>query len=138
MAESLKYFIPKYLAENRYDKVKFIVFFSFLVQILTSIIVLLFLFFGAEYIAVHYFRNEAAFEVLKVFSFYFVFLCISQTLENFFIAIQDTFAHKMVEFLRSTFTMLYVVFVFFLGYSSMLNFSYGWIFGLALATFISL
>ncbi|MDR2640880.1 MAG: hypothetical protein LBC61_06390 [Candidatus Peribacteria bacterium] len=114
MSESLKHFIPKYVTENRYDKVKFIVFFSFLVQIVTSIIIGLFFFFGANLVAIHYFHTEVALEVLKVFSFYFVFLCISQTLEHFFIAVQNTFAHKIVELLRSGFTMLYVIFVFFL------------------------
>jgi hypothetical protein len=57
--------------------------------------------FGADFIANNYFKTSEATEALKVFSLYFVFLAISQTLENFFIAIQDTFAHKMVETLRS-------------------------------------
>ncbi|MDR1987320.1 MAG: hypothetical protein LBQ24_00680 [Candidatus Peribacteria bacterium] len=110
----MKHFIPKYVTENRYDKVKFIILFSFFVQLITSVIVGLFFFFGAPFIATNYFHTETASEVLRVFSFYFVFLCISQTLENFFIAIQDTFAHKIVELLRAGLTMLYVIFVFFL------------------------
>jgi O-antigen/teichoic acid export membrane protein len=40
--------------------------------------------------------------------------------------------------LRSGFTMLYVIFVFFLWYSSIINFSYWWILWLFVATIISL
>jgi Na+-driven multidrug efflux pump len=60
MSESLKHFIPKYVTEKRYDKVKSILFYALFVQIFTSFIISLFFFFGADFIATHYFKTEVA------------------------------------------------------------------------------
>ncbi|MDR1944574.1 MAG: hypothetical protein LBQ59_00345 [Candidatus Peribacteria bacterium] len=114
MSESLRYFIPKYVTEKRYDKAKSIIFYALFIQILTSLIISFFLFFGADFIATNYFKTEVAKDVLQIFAFYFVILCIFQTLESFFVAVQDTFAHKIIEALRTSFVMIYVIFIFFL------------------------
>jgi O-antigen/teichoic acid export membrane protein len=138
MSESIKYFIPKFLNENRYDKVKWIILISFLVQILTAILIWLFFFFGADIVATQYFQDPIAREVLKIFSLYFVFLCISQSLENFFASVQDTFSNQVILFTRSVFTMLFILFIFFSENANILNYSYAWVFGLFISVFLTI
>jgi len=45
MTESLKHFIPQFVTEKRYDKVKSILFYAFFSQIITSLFIAAFFFF---------------------------------------------------------------------------------------------
>jgi hypothetical protein len=65
-----------------------------------------------------------------------VFLCISQSLENFFVSVQDTFSNQITFFTRSFFTMLFILFIFFSGNASILRYSYAWVFGLFVSVFL--
>jgi len=65
---------------------------------------------------------------LKTFAFFFIGLNIFQTLNNFLLAIQDTFSYKRTELFRMGFIMLFVLFIFFAGKSSLENYSYAWLF----------
>jgi hypothetical protein len=58
-------------------------------------------------------------------------------LENFFASIQDTFSNQTIWFTRSIFTMLFVLFIFFSGNANILNYSYAWVFGLAISVLLT-
>jgi hypothetical protein len=45
MTESLKHFIPQFVTEKRYDKVKSILFYALFAQITTSLLIASFFFF---------------------------------------------------------------------------------------------
>ena len=94
MSESLKHYIPQFVAEKRYDKVKTLLFFAFFIQIITSLIIVVIFYFGSTFIAENYFKTLAAKETLQVFAFFFLGLNFFQTLSHFFLAVQDTLAHK--------------------------------------------
>jgi len=83
MTESLNYFIPKFISKKRYDKVKSILFYALSTQIITSIIIAGFFYFGADYIANNYFETSAAKETLKVFAFFFIWINIFSTIWGF-------------------------------------------------------
>jgi Na+-driven multidrug efflux pump len=72
MTESLNHFVPQFVTEKRYDKVKSILFYALFIQIITSIFIASFFYFGSEFIANTYFKSEAATEALKVFSLFFI------------------------------------------------------------------
>ena len=126
MSESLKFFIPKFIIEKRYDKVKSILFYAFFAQIITSIIIALFFFLWADFIANNYFKTNDAKETLKIFSFFFIWLNIIQTMSSFYMAIQNTFYERLVNLIRMTFVMIFVLFIFFWDLSSLVNYSYSW------------
>jgi len=113
MAESLKYFIPQFVSKKRYDKVKSILFYALFSQIITSLVIASFFFFGAEYIAIHYFKTLAAKEALQVFAFFFIGINIFQTINSFFVAVQDTLYQKFSDLIRMLFIMISVLFIFF-------------------------
>lgn len=138
MSESLKRFIPKYITEKRYDKVKSVIFYTFFVQIITSIIICIIFYFWANFLAENYFNDIAATNVLKAFAFYFIWINIFRTLESFFISVQNTFAHKLIEFLRNIFIFLYVLLIFVIWKWNLINFSFAWIIWVYASIFISI
>jgi O-antigen/teichoic acid export membrane protein len=138
MTESLKYFIPKFVTEKKYDKVKSILFYAFFSQIITSLIIASFFFFWADYIATNYFKTQEATETLKVFAFFFIWLNIFQTINQFFLAVQDTFYNKLTETIRMLFIMFSVIFIFFWDLSSLINYSFTWLIWLYIWLIISL
>lgn len=138
MTESLKHFIPKYVTQNRYDRVKFITFFAFFIQIITSIFIAWIFFIWADYLAVNYFQDTRSAWVLKVFSFFFVWICIFQTLNNFFLAVQNTFLHKITEFLRMLFVMLSIIIIYNVDMWDLIIYSYSWLVWLYIWIIISL
>jgi len=130
MTESLKHFVPEFVNKKEYNKVKSTLFYALFLQIITSLLIAWFFFWGADFIATHYFKTMEAKTTLKTFAFFFIGLNIFQTLNNFLLAIQDTFSYKRTELFRMGFIMLFVLFIFFAGKSSLENYSYAWLFWL--------
>ena len=127
MAESLKYFIPKYTSKKSYSKIKSTLFYAFLTQLLTWITIALFMFFGAEFLAENYFKQDNAKEVLQIFCLFFLWINIFQVFNTFFLAIQNTFYNKITELIRIIFILISVLAIFFFDIWSLTNYSISWI-----------
>ena len=136
--ESLKHFIPKFVTEKNYDKVKSVLFYALFAQITTSLIIAAWFYFWADFIAENYFKSQEAKEILEIFAFFFIWINIFQTINNFFLAVQDAFAYKLTEFFRMIFILFSVIFVFFGNYSSLINYSYSWLIWLYIWIIITL
>ncbi len=138
LTESLKYFIPQYYLKKQYDYIKTSILWSLGVQILTSVVIVLFLYFGAEWFANHYFHSPDAGVILQYFCLYFFAINIFQVLGAIFLSFQDTFSHKFTEFIR-TFGILCFVGLFFLfDNHTIVQYAWGWISGLFFAVGIAL
>jgi len=127
MTESLKYFIPKYFTKNNYEKIKTIIAYAFLTQVITWSLIALFLFFWADYLALNYFKSPEAKTVLQLFSLYFLWINVFQVFNNFFMTVQNTFYAKTTEFLRMTFIMLFIITITILNLSSLNHYAIAWI-----------
>ena len=138
MSESLKHFIPQFVLKKEYGKIKTLLSLALFIQIITALIIAGFFFFWAPYISLNYFKNEAAIEVLKIFAFFFVGISIFQTISQFFLAVQDTFSHKIIEVLRMGFVMLSILYMFFWDIGSLQNYSYSWIIWLYIGLIIAM
>ena len=138
MTESMKKFIPKYIILKEYNKVKTIITYSFLVQIITWIIIASFFFFWAEYIANNYFKTSDASWILKIFSIYFLWINIFQILLTFFIAIQNTLYNRIMELMRMLFILTMILFFYFSENNSLIFYSYSWIIWLYISIIISI
>lgn len=138
MRESLSYFIPRYNEKKDYDSIKSILFFAFIIQCITGGIIFLILFFGATFIADNYFESNQAIFILKVFSFFFLGINLFQLINNFFMAVQNTFLQKICEFLRMFLVMACVLWIFVLDFWDIQLYSFSWIFWLYVGIIISL
>lgn len=127
VTSSMQYFIPKYITEERYDKVKFILIYAFSIQIFTWAILWLFFFFWSDILWTYYFKSETASSVLKVFSFYFILINIFQIIGTFFLSIQNTLYNKIIEFIRMFFSLSSVCAILFLDIWNITYFSLAWL-----------
>ena len=127
LTDSMNYFIPKFVTEKRYDKVKSILSYALIIQMITWISITLFFFFWADYIANNYFKTNEASWILKIFSLFFLWINIFQIISTFFISIQNTFYNKVIDLIRMLFTLITVLYIYFWNLSSVINFSYSWI-----------
>ena len=127
LTDSLNYFVPKFITEKRYDKVKSILFYSFGVQMITWIGIAFFFFFWADYIAESYFKASQAWNIMKIFAFFFLSVNIFQLISTFFIVVQNTFYNKILDLLRIWFTLIFASFLYFLDLWNIVNYSYSWL-----------
>lgn len=137
MTESMNYFVPKYSAKQEYSKIKTIIAFSFFTQFITGIIIAGFLYFGAEFLAQNYFKSEKSLEVLQIFSLFFLWMNIFRVIVTFFIAIQNTFFNKLIEFLKVVFTLLSVIYTLFWEVWTLWQYAISWIIWLYFAIFFA-
>lgn len=129
LTESLNFFLPKAIIEKDYNKFKSIVTYAFLAQIPTSLLIWWVLFFGSDYLAVHYFHNNYKLatqtaEVFKVFSIFFVLLNIYTIINTIYWATQNTKYQKWVEFFRMIWIFSFTVMFWVLDMWSLVE--YAW------------
>jgi len=113
LTESLQYFLPRFLIKKQYNYIKTSIYLSLAVQIFTALIIACILWFAAPWLASHYFHSENAIIALKYFCFYFLWVNLFQTLQNIFIAIQDTFSNQFIEFIRQRSIFWFTLLFFF-------------------------
>jgi len=131
--ESLKYFLPKFWINKKYDEFKTSIFLALWIQTFTAILIAIWLWFGADFLAQNYFHSVYAWNILKVFTLFFIFFNIFNTFDTIFFAFQDTFANKFIEFLRMWWIVIFVAILFFTNYGSLLNYSIAWLVGMIIA-----
>jgi len=100
LTESLQYFLPRYWIKKQYDYIKTSIYIRLFAQVATAIIIALFLWFGAPWLAENYFHSPNAVIILKYFCFYFLGINLFQILQSIFAAFQDTFSTQFTDFIR--------------------------------------
>jgi len=124
--ESLQYFLPKFWIKKKYNEFKSSIFLALGIQTITAVLIALWLWFGADWLASNYFHSENASLVLKIFSLFFIVYNIFRTLDTIFASFQDTFAYKIVEFVRMWSIVIIVAILFFSHQGSILTYSLAW------------
>lgn len=100
LTEALQYYLPKYLIKKEYDNAKSIRIYTLLSQIISSIIIWSLLYFWAERLSDNYFRSELAYNILRIFSFYFLLINLLQAIQSFFISTQKVKRYHGLDALR--------------------------------------
>ncbi len=127
MTESLNKFIPEFATQKKYDKVKLSLFYAFCVQIITWIILFLFFYFFAWFVATNYLQSPESINVVKTLSFYYLWINIFGLISTFFRAIQNTFLHKLWDFVRMIFVFWMCLFFFLTKTWNIENYSLSWL-----------
>lgn len=127
MAESLNKFIPEYITEKKYDKVKTILFYAIWAQIITWVIIFLWFYFWSEFLSLHYFHDGRSENIIKLFAFFFLWTTFFHVINVFFWAVQNTFIQKLVELFRMLFILSFTGYMFFTDAGNIFNYSLSWV-----------
>jgi len=135
--ESLKYFLPKFWINKKYDEFKTSLYLALWIQTITAILIAIWLWFGADWLANNYFHSPLASQVLKIFSLWFVIFNIFRTFNTIYQSFQDTFSFKFIDFVRMWSIVIFVTIIFFANKWSVLNYSLAWFWGTLIGLLVS-
>ncbi len=82
LTASLKYFLPKFWLEKKYDDFKTSIFIALFIQLTTWILLALLLYNWADYLWENYFHSEKAWQLLKIFCLYLVWINLYQVINK--------------------------------------------------------
>ncbi len=125
--ESLLFYLPKYYNKKEFARIKSLLLLAFIIQWFTSITLACIFFFWSEILWEHYFENNISWQIIKVFSMFFLWINTFQLINNFFLSVQNTFLQKSMEFVRSCFILFSVIIILFFSEWTIIQFSYAWI-----------
>lgn len=126
MTESLNYFLPGYIHEKNTKKITNTFSIALVTQMVTSTILALCMYFGASWLAAHYFENPLAAVVLHILTIQFFADNVFRTVNTFFQAIQDTRLQKMTDFLRMFILMIIVCSLWFFDVHTIAIYAWSW------------
>jgi len=132
LTESMQYFLPKYRLEGRKWQIKNTIWLSFLMQMITWIVIFCLLFFNAERLAIHHFHAIEATNVIKIMSFYFLWTNLSQICSSIFVAFQDTFSSGLCSFSNMFSVLIFSIIFWFWASFDVSLFALAWIIGVAI------
>lgn len=138
LTESLQYFLPRFWIKKEYNHIKTTIWLSLGVQVLSSLIIILWLRFWSDRLAIHYFQHVNASIILKYFCWYFLGINLFQSLQTIFMAFQKTFDYQFVDFVRTRGIVWFSFFCFLSGNSNIEQYSLNWIFWLNLGIICAL
>jgi len=129
LTEALQYFIPKYRITGEKAKIRLTIIASFLMQMVTGILIFCLLYFGAEWLATVHFHDMKAAGVLKILAFYFLGYNIIQLCSTIFVAFQDTFAQGLTNFIQQFSSLIFTVVFWITASLTLTSYSIAWIVG---------
>lgn len=127
MSESFNKFIPEFIVKKRYDKVKSILFFATLTQVITWWIIFLIFYFWAEFLSTNYFNNSKSENIIKLFAFFFLWITFFHVISVFFQSVQNTFLQKLIELFRMIFVLSFTIYIFLTDIWNIFNYSLSWV-----------
>lgn len=123
LVEAIKYFIPKFLVKKEYGKIKTIVLFSFLMQVLISFLIAIIIYFTKDRLAISYFKYPQIVELLGVYTWYLFCANIIQLWSSIFFSFQDGISAKILDFSLLFFSLIFTSMVFLLHQGDFLTYA---------------
>lgn len=111
MGQALVKYIAEFLVQKKYDSVKTAISSVFVWQVLSSTVVVLILFFSADYLALHYFKNLQAAFILKILLFYVLFSIFFLITKQIFQGYKEMSFYSSLELAKNT-VVLILIFIF--------------------------
>lgn len=137
LTESLQYFLPKYLIAKDYVKAKTLLITTWLIQIVSGMIIWSALWFGAPRLAEHYFQSSQAIIVLRIFCGYFLLINLFQVMQSLFLAAQDTKTSNGIDAARMWTWMIALIAFWQFGMVTIITMTYVWIIGIMVGILVA-
>ena len=137
MTESLNFFVPGFLEKKQYTKVNQWVATALMMQMGTSVLIGCALWFGADWLSIHYFKSQYTYDLLRVFTFFFFADNFFNTLSVFYQSAHDTFRQKSVEMIRYWSLTAYVIILWLYTPAELGDYAWWWVVGLVIGVIFS-
>ncbi|MDD2516492.1 MAG: oligosaccharide flippase family protein, partial [Candidatus Gracilibacteria bacterium] len=137
LAESLNYFLPKYIVEKDWNKFKTTIFYAFFAQFISGIIIGIVLIIFSSSIATYFFHSVQAISILKILSLFFFGFTFFHIMSVIYMATQNTKIQKLVEFIRMVFVVIFTFGFWFLDLGTLENYAWTWVIGVFIGTIFS-
>jgi len=124
VGESLNYFLPRFVVEKNWKKVKSLLSFAYSIQIVTGVILCCLLFFGSDFLSANYFHSPLAKQVVEAFAVYLLFSCLYMATVASFSALQNTKYQRGMELFRTLFLFGYALTAHLLGHGVLMVYSW--------------
>jgi stage V sporulation protein B len=125
--ESLNYFLPKYIIKNEFGKAKYLLKFTFTIQLITSISIGWVIFYSAPWLAENYFNSPEITDILKVATLFFIWVNLTHITTILLSISQNMKILKGIDFLRALFMVTGVFILYFADIGDLLHYSWIWI-----------
>lgn len=103
----LQYFLPKLWIEKKYGECKLILLICLWAQIVLWSLFWCLIYFGSDFLALHYFHSEHSASVLKYFAYYFFWINIIQVFQMVFLSFQNVLYERISDFIRLWATVIF-------------------------------
>ncbi len=136
--ESLNYFLPKYIIQKEYGKAKYLLSLTLLMQICSSMLIAIILFFMAPWLADTYFHEPLITEILRISGLYFIGINLFHISTVLFSVSQDTKLQKWSDFIKLLATGLATLLIFFVWEWNIEGYMWAWVVGIGIGFIFSL
>lgn len=129
MAESLNFFLPEHIDKKEKHNITQTFSIALVTQILSSSILAIILFFGADFLARYYFEAPLAAPLLHIFILFFFLDNIFRSVSMFFQAVQDTKLQKFIDFIRNLLQIIIIIVISVSTWATIIR--YAWAYNIA-------
>lgn len=133
LTEALQYYLPHYLIDKKYKEAKSIIIITWIMQLISWIVIWWWLYLAAGYIWANYFHSPLAIGIIKLYSLYFIAINFYQVLLSLFIATQKVKRSQGMDTLRLWAIVVFIVAMFFFNTLNIHTFALSRFFGLIVA-----
>ncbi len=125
LTEAMMYFVPKFRIKNEKSKARRIIIASFMMQMLTGILIFILMYLGADRLSINHFQDPLAADILKILAFYFIGVNIITLCTTMFTSFQDTFSQGLTNSIQQVTNLAFTL--IFRATASLTVISYAWI-----------
>lgn len=134
LTEAMMYFIPKFRIKNEKAKARLVILASFVMQLLTGILIFCLVYCGADRLALHHFHDALAADILKILAFYFFGINFVTLCTTMFVSFQDTFCQGLTQSIQQIVNLIFTC--IFRATASLTVISYARVFIIGIGTTI--
>lgn len=126
-SSSLRHFIPKYLVEKNYVKIRNVFWYSFISQFLLVIVYVILIFLFSSFLVENYFDNQFIEPLLYAFLLYFIFNNFFSFLTDILVAYKKNVQYQTLHFIQLLLILVFSIFFFIYGFENLpFYFSLSW------------
>jgi O-antigen/teichoic acid export membrane protein len=129
MNEATVKFIPEFIVKKRFDKIKYMLFFSTIFQLIISMLIAIVIFFLSNWLSLVFFKNSMASEILPMMLSFFVIITVFYICKFSFQGFQKTSLLAISDFIYISTTTAAVMIIFMIMGPSISNAAYGYVLG---------